>query len=274
MRNSAKSGQILLTVVLIMIIALTVSLSVATRSIINTKLAIQSGDSQKAFQAAEAGIEEILGSTTNVNITSQQFSPGVMIDSVTSSQISGKGAGGNMFYFIQNNGLAVNQDDSTDIWLSDYSTNLSLRYLNPWSGNLNIYWGKSNNGCNDAALEIMLIYGTKTAPLFSKYAVDPCVARANNNKFSLASSVPNNINGQNFYYESNINISSGLILVITPLYSSTPIAIGADNSVPFPSQGRIITSSATAGSVSKKIIFFQGYDSIPSEFFNNLFSIQ
>ncbi len=273
--KTSEKGQTLLVVVLIMIIALTVGLSVAARSITNIKFATDSSDSLKAFQGAEAGLEEALGSSSDVTITSQQYNSGVIIDKVTTTEVSGPAQGGNNFYFIENNGLPISQDDGTDIWLSTYSTDLAQKYLNPWSGNLTIYWGKSSDACNDAALEILVISGTKNAPIFNRYAVDPCSTRAANNKFTVANTNSGNILGQRFYYAAALpTISSGLVARIVPFYSSTPIAIAADNSATFPSQGRIITSSATSGSSTRKIVFFQGYDSIPSEFFYSLFTIQ
>ena len=47
----------LLVVVLTMIVALTVGLSLASRTITNMKISKQNEESQRAFQAAEAGIE-------------------------------------------------------------------------------------------------------------------------------------------------------------------------------------------------------------------------
>ena len=275
MRNTQK-GQVLLIVILIMIVALTVGLSVAVRSITNIKLTADSSDSQKAFQAAEAGIEEVLGSNTSANITAQNFSPGVVLN-VTVTQVSGGATTGSTFYYLENNGLAINQDDGTDIWLSTYNSDPTLRYQNPWSGHLTVYWGKSTNACSDAALEIMIISGSITAPSFARYAVDPCGARtigSTGNHFSVANTTAQKVSGQQFYYVASVTVNSGLIARIVPLYSSTPIAISADNAPNFPSQGRIITSSATAGTATRKLVFFQGYDSIPSEFFYSLFSTQ
>lgn len=274
---STQKGQVLLIIILIMIVALTVGLSVAVRSITNIKLTVDSSNSQKAFQAAEAGIEEVLGSNTSANIVAQNFSPGVVINNVTITQVSGSNVAGSTFYYLENNGLAVSQDDGTDIWLSTYNSDPIQRYQNPWSGNLTVYWGKGNNACSDAALEIMIISGSITAPSFARYAVDPCGSRtigSTGNHFSIANATSQKVSSQQFYYVSTITINSGLIARIVPLYTSTPIAISADNASSFPSQGRIIISSATAGTATRKLIFFQGYDSIPSEFFYSLFSTQ
>ena len=66
LRNMPKKlnsqGQILIVVLLIMVVALAIGLSVATRSLTNLRVSTQSEFSQRAFSAAEAGIEKALGS--------------------------------------------------------------------------------------------------------------------------------------------------------------------------------------------------------------------
>lgn len=55
-----KSGQALVVVLLVVVVALAVGLSVATRNITNIKTATQTERSQRAFSAAEGGIENVL----------------------------------------------------------------------------------------------------------------------------------------------------------------------------------------------------------------------
>ena len=59
-----ERGQALLIVLLVMTVALTVGLSVATRTIVNVRITTQEEQSQRAFSAAEAGIEETLRTCT------------------------------------------------------------------------------------------------------------------------------------------------------------------------------------------------------------------
>lgn len=60
MKLGMKSGQILILVLLIVVVALAVGLSVASRNITNLRTATQTDQSQRAFTAAEGGIEKIL----------------------------------------------------------------------------------------------------------------------------------------------------------------------------------------------------------------------
>lgn len=61
-----KSGQILILVLLIVVVALAVGLSVASRNLTNLKTSAQTEQSQRAFAAAEGGIEDILSRLTAV----------------------------------------------------------------------------------------------------------------------------------------------------------------------------------------------------------------
>lgn len=61
-RRANSQGQILIVILLIMVVALAIGLSVATRSLTNLRVSTQSEFSQRAFSAAEAGIEKALGS--------------------------------------------------------------------------------------------------------------------------------------------------------------------------------------------------------------------
>ncbi len=61
-KRSRDQGQILIVILLIMVVALAIGLSVATRSLSNLRISTQSEFSQRAFSAAEAGIEKALGS--------------------------------------------------------------------------------------------------------------------------------------------------------------------------------------------------------------------
>ena len=68
-----KSGQILILVLLIVVVALAVGLSVASRNITNLRTATQTDQSQRAFTAAEGGVENVLSNlgsyASNPNIT-------------------------------------------------------------------------------------------------------------------------------------------------------------------------------------------------------------
>lgn len=55
-----KSGQVLILVLLTVIVVLTIGLSVASRNITNLRTTTQTEQSQRAFTAAEGGVEDVL----------------------------------------------------------------------------------------------------------------------------------------------------------------------------------------------------------------------
>lgn len=261
-----------------MVIALTVGLSLASRSIINLKNTTSEADSQKAFQAAEAGIEiglqKPLG-TTDVTIGQKTLDNNAIINNVLIHAITGSS-------LTLNNGDPVSQDQGIDIWLTNYPDYSGT----PWTGKIYIYWG-STSGCKDAALEAIVISGiSSTDPnaTVNRYGVDPCGSnsvdksqnRNGSNKLSAAQTGAS-INGKTYNFSTAVSITNGILMRIIPFYGATPLAVvGYDNSTPanlkaFPAQGRIITSTGSYGSTKRQVSFFQGYPLLPSEYFYTLF---
>lgn len=254
MSAKRQSGQVLLAIVLVMVVGLTVGLSLASRSITNLRTSEEEINSQQALSAAEAGIEQV--SKTSASIANGSF----LNDTTYNTSITT--VEGNSFFL--NGGNAVLKDDGADVWLSDYSTDRARLYANPWSGNLGIYFGKDNNGCSEAALEIVVVSGTRDSPVSRKYAIDPCLPRSNSNKFTYVSQ-GGVARGKSFPFGTTISINSGLIARIVPVYNQTPIGIVGDS--PLPAQGSIITSVGTSGNTTRKVTVFQGFPTLPSEYF-------
>ena len=250
-----EKGQMLLIVILVMVIALTVGLSLVSRSITDLKTTTDESDSQKAFSAAEAGIEKTLNNPTPILIA-QDLGNNAKIQSVTINDINGS-------QIILNNGNPVPKDDGVDLWLSTYNTNIAQAYQNPWSGKLYIYWG-TKNGCSDAALEVIVLSGTRLSPTVAKYAVDPCLARANVNNFSSIAGGGTTFSNKTFSFGTSIIINGGLLVHIIPLYAGTPLGFAGDdgsgNARSLPSQGKIYNSLGSAGSTQLEINYFQLYN--------------
>ncbi len=261
MRKNEK-GQAFLIVVLVMVVALTVGLSVASRSITNLRTSTEEANSQKALAAAEAGIEQAI--KNNASIGESSFANNATYQTDI-TQVNGI----NMLLY---GGNPVLQDNGIDIWLSEYSANsANLFTTNLWTGNLTIKWGVSSDSCSNAAIEFVLIYGSKVSPQVKRYAFDPCLTRKNVNNFTSATSARSTTSGKDFYYEAQIPVSSGLIGRVVPLYANTPFALTGN--IALPSQGSTVTSVGKSGGTERKVNVFQGYPEIPSEYFlYNLFS--
>lgn len=249
-----QNGQVLLIIVLIMVVGLTVGLSLASRSIVNLRTTKEDVTSQQALSAAEAGIEQV--AKTGISIANGAFSNNTNYNA-TITAVSGNS-------FLLAGGNDILKDDSIDIWLSDYSTESAKLYQNQWSGDLNIYWGKANDGCSQAALEIIVISGDKSNPISKKYAFDPCASRANSNHFSSVGS-GGIISNKNLPFGATLNVSNGILARIIPVYSTTVVGVAGSSALP--SQGSIITSVGTSGSTTRKVTLFQGFPTLPSEYF-------
>lgn len=263
-KSASEGGQVIMIVVLIMVVVLTVGLSLASRALVNVKNDVEEANSQKAFSAAEAGIEKAIktqsGITAALNLGNNSSISSVTYTSVAASQM------------LLNNGSSILQDDGADIWLSNYPN-----YATPTTGRLRIYWGNSNagGGCSEAAIEVIVISGTSNAPTLSRFAFDQCLGRRGGNSFTAPlPSAPTPIGGQTFYYYADVNYSSALIARVIPIYSSEIMAVGnyvGATLTALPSQGNVINSTGTSGSTQRKVTFYQGYSSVPSELLYGLF---
>jgi hypothetical protein len=257
-------GQMLLIVVLVMVVILTVGLSAATRTITNIRVSTDEEDSERAFSAAEAGLEQALGRNIGVSGTLDNTSN----YNTTIAQLSG-------VEFLLNNNLPILKDEAVDIWLSTYPS-----YTVPYyTGNMTIYWGAASDACNTlesnntmAALDIVVITGSTANPVATHYPVDPCPQRRNDNNFGNAVMGGGNVSGKNYAYRTTINVTNGLIARIIPLYSATPIGVKGCNSGgggcnALPSQGTVIQSTGTSENAQRKIVNFQSYPKLPPEIF-------
>ena len=75
MKSATRRGQILILVLLIVVVALAVGLSVAARNITNLRTSTQTEQSQRAFSAAEGGVEDVLSRLSSI-ATSTALSDG------------------------------------------------------------------------------------------------------------------------------------------------------------------------------------------------------
>jgi Tfp pilus assembly protein PilX len=259
-----ERGQVLLIVVLVMMVVLVIVFSLASRTITEVRLGTEQETSQRAFSAAEAGIEKALQESTGA---SGSFDNDATYQT-TIAAISGVN-------LLLNNGNPILKNDIGDVWLSTYPG-----YTNPWIGTvLTVYWGAASDVCSTnaatntmAALEILVITGTKANPSVTHYPVDPCSARAAANRFEAIGAGGGTVEGKQFAFRKTINITSGILMRIVPLYSSTIIGIRGCNAVggactSLPSQGKLITSVGTSDTTQRKIVGIVENPKIPMQFF-------
>jgi hypothetical protein len=83
-----KPGQILILVLLIVVVALSVGLSVASRNITNLRSSTQTEQSQRAFSAAEGGVEDVLADLSSIASNPDVASEGGLDVSVPVGEIT------------------------------------------------------------------------------------------------------------------------------------------------------------------------------------------
>lgn len=267
-----------------MVVALTVGLSVASRSITNLRTTTEQEQSQRAFSAAEAGIERVLKTGLSIDAP-VELDNKAKIQQVSVGQLSGT-------EFLLNGGNPVVKDEGIDVWLVSHNPDGTLDYSSRLSPNFfTVYWGSVSDVCNSspsvntmAAVEIIVISGPSASSATTKrYVYDPCSSRRSGNNFKNPdTSRVKTIGGKTLPYNTHVAsnnriiVSDGLVVRVIPLYASTPIAVfmcnpgqgqETQNCAPLPSQGVKIESTGVSGETRRKISVFQAYERLSNEFF-------
>jgi hypothetical protein len=234
-----------------MVVTLTVGLSVVSHTITTLRTTKDSESSQRAFSAAEAGIEKLL-TTTSSSISNTTLSNGSSFSGSVST-VSGQ-------VILVNNLSPIAQDDGADVWLSTYPT-----YASPFTGTVKVYWGTSDD-CTSSALEILTVTGSKANPVITHNLVDACDARRAVNHAS-SEQTGGTLNGFTFRRSYSIAVTNGLLMRIIPLYASTILGVSSTGGN-LPAQGQNLVSTGTAGGTTRKITVFKGFPRLPMEFFS------
>lgn len=246
MKKNLKSGQTALIVLLIMIVILTITLSLISRSITDIKISQDEQEALRAFSAAEAGIEDMLNRAT-IGIGTTSVTVGTLTASVT---ITATG---------ENTKRTINQGETMYLLLEGSS---------PFPLGLNIYWIDSlkTDETNDkASLEI------------SSYVDDYSVSRLAYNANGLVRS-----NGFNTGdagtdgYQSKKQISvvgNTKYITIKALYNKASIMVNSVAPGILATQQYNLTSSVNAAKdKSSKIVVDRTISSLPEIFGYTLFT--
>lgn len=258
----SQSGQMLLIVVLVMVVALTVALSVATRSITNVKISKQNEESQRAFQAAEAGLEinirKALEGNNVVVGSDKEFNNNASFKIDPPVALASQGD--------LNAGDPVLQDRGIDVWLTNYDTYKAANATDPIGNNVSVtlHWGDRGISCNEAAaIEVLVLVGTsKKAATIEKHVYDPsCPGYVNGTKDSWTNSAEPKYQ---YKMQSALSITNGIVMKVVPIGRSTKMFIDGTT---LPPQGKLITSEGKAGETVRKLEYTQFFPELPTEMF-------
>lgn len=237
-----KSGQILIIVLLVIVVVLAVGLSAASRNIINLRTSTQSEQSQRAFSAAEGGVEEVLSKLNEfegVIAAGGTVSPTVDVGDFRGVQLV---VSGNRVY---ENSIPLG--NVGQIKLTDENNQPVVA-----GQNIRIEWAKTANsnevtGSGPASVEIAQIYGS--APSFDqeRYYWAGVTGRSGEDVSSNPAGIrlcPGFVVGEFNNCVEVTTLSNAKILRIKPFYSETTVrvsGVGFD----LPVQTYEVTSTAT-----------------------------
>lgn len=272
MKNLFEQGQILLITLLVLTVATTIALSLIGRATIDLSMSNQLEESTRAFNAAEAGIEQALQSglgTTGPTTLTSGVSYEVSVDSI----------GGQVGVFQLAHKTPQNVTET--IWLVEHDPNTGAlneaRYFQDTS--LSLCWSQEEAPEEAAALEVTVLYKDNLNEYHAaRMAIDPDGVTRDNNFDSSGITLDGCGLG---YYEKQISFTDLLIdpagtdtllaLRIRPMYADATIALDAVSAIP--QQGNVIESVGTTGTgVSRKVVVYQQYRAPLSVFDSVLFS--
>ena len=290
-----SSGQALLIVLLTMTVVLTVVLSIVSRSVTEIQITSYGEDAQRAFDAAEAGIERALligGDPPDTTLEQASFSVDVSNPTPDRREtvypidiFSGESA---TFWFVSH--------DSGDM---DCDTGECIRANRVDK----ICWGEEGTprDGNAPAIEVSFYYDASFGPAvdsnnfsnvrISRKTYDPYLTRASNNFFEYASgNCSSDIAGKSFAFSSGtINFADLeppiscsrrmkclLMAKVRIFYNTTAQPVGLDISpiwgTGLPAQGTVIDSLGVAGDTSRRVNVFQSYPEPPFIFNSAIYS--
>lgn len=288
--------------VLVMTVALAIGLSIVQKSLTDVSTATKVEDSQRAFSAAEAGIEKVLsgGGTQKFSLEG------------TSAQVTEIQDSGNLppLPEINKRQLPLEfppfaKEEIIQVWLADPDSNVRLPDCSAidttkhspvcyGQSTLDLYWGNSRT--DKAALELTLIYYDSVSKTYKndrKWFLDWDSAARNN--FDLVSCPGNLIpegSSDKIPYSCYIRLGDGsinaarnkalpsglMMLRARLLYNTTsqPLAVLAvgtcGKNCSLPPQTRKLVSTGTSGQTQRKVQVFQMNKVIPSYFDFAIFS--
>lgn len=273
--SPSQDGQILLIVVLVIIIASTIGLSLASRSITSLRTSTEEAESQKALSAAEAGIERAIQGSIPIavqgNNPSNNSSYFTNFTAVQSSS------------FLINGGNVIPKDEGADVWFVGHNADGTADYSSALSPNfLHLYWGTPSEACGTstapAAIQAIVILRNKNTEEIKsyRYAYDSCTARISGNNFTQANSgsfTVTGITGATFGSRTpetgaNSDLAKGVndivFMRVIPIYKDAVIGVYAcnragNNCTSLPSQGYVISSTGISGATNRKLTVFKGY---------------
>lgn len=261
-KKHSQSGQVVLVTLLVLSVATTIALAMASRTTTDVKISTQVEDSSRAFSAAEAGIEE--GLRTGTAITDAPIGASGVSYTVSPSDL---GASENYVF------PAVTPEGNTaTLWLVDPTT--GPPYTPQYTGSyIDLCWQ------GNMAVVAALYFNDGGTYKVGRLAYDPDIARSGGNEFDYpitsTSGTCGTINGNmqrlSFAdFDTNATSDNAIMLRFKPVYGQTQFGVKSSGPLTMiPSQGKIYESCGTVEGtdVTRCLSVQQGYKT-PSGLFD------
>ena len=236
-----KSGQILILVLLAIVVVLAVGLSVASRNITNLRTATQSEQSQRAFGAAEGGVEYELakldGLKDTIALNGTFTEPGGVDVGDQKAQVTVTGS--RKF----EDTIPLGNVGQIDLGNADSGKQVKIEWAN---SNKENEW----SGDGPASVEITQVYGTSFYSQ-KRYFAAGIDARSNENVKSVSgdatlSNCPGfNDTGEYKKCKMVTTLAQARILRIKPFWADTTVRVSGESGFNLPIQTYDVTSTAT-----------------------------
>ena len=292
-----QSGQALMIVLLSLAAVGAVALTISSRSTTDVTTTTNVEESQRAFSAAEAGVERILydrsiisggQASGSVGSSDAQFSAVTTYVPESTNQRE--------FQYP----FPLSAGESATLWLVGHNSDNELSCsggstVSPgdpescFNGSqISMCWG-ALGGTTRSAMEVAVYYKTSTGlSRVKRLAIDPDTTRRGSNAFSAPTASNEStgactIGGKQYAYQSTIDFnalgitnyaSTGALQMIRvrSLYNAVPVELGFSSGVNLPIQGIRIDSAGSAGLSTRRINAYSLFPAIPDMFDAALFS--
>ena len=228
-KNFKTSGQALLVVLLAMSVVLTLVLSVVARSVTDVSITSYSEDSVRAFDAAEAGVEQAIVKGGGIN---QNFDNGAQVNAFI-DPLNPEGGVNDQNQFLYP--VELSSGESATFWFVSHDANGNLTCSGSGcytgTGIFRICWGSKGNVYNDSptpptthakpAIELSIYYDWNLATnsiggaissgdfsnvKVSKITLDPNGSRRSLNNFGSTDSGQCTIANRNYQFRKGGNL--------------------------------------------------------------------
>ncbi len=248
-----SSGQALLVVLLVLSVALTAGLSLVARTTTDISISQKETESNKAFEAAEAGVEEALkaleegkASVDDIPRLESGADVNVQISSITAAQPAIR---------------SLRSGEAATFWLNNFTLDGEVFPSSEviWQGganNLKVCW---NDSSVNNAVEVIVYYQQGTAYGFDRF-----------------------YKGNSSTTCSQAGFGQGMAITYKPEYKFVNVRFYDTNaskvvrflaeSLGLPTQGKIIDSQGEVSDVSRRIQVTRTWPELPSFFDFVLFS--